>query len=74
MWYAYRAFVKLVAYFTVETGNTVRDTIIDISTGILAGKHKIEKAVILEVENETLEDREGRLYALGGELKRCEMK
>ena len=70
MWYAYKAFVRLIAYFTVETGNTVRDTIIDISMGIQSGKHKIEKVTILEVENETLEDREGRLYALGGELKK----
>ena len=68
MWFLYKGVVKAITYFTLETGNSVRNIIIDISRGLETGKYELGKVRILEVENETLEDKEGRIYGIGDEL------
>ena len=74
MQYTYKAFVRLMAYYTIETTKNTRDIILDIEYGLLSGKYKIGKATILEVANETLEDRKGKMYNIRGEIKKEEEK
>ena len=68
MQYTYKAFVRLIAYYAIETTKNARDVILDIEHGLRSGKYKIGKATILEVENETLEDRKGKMYDIKGEI------
>lgn len=68
MWFLYKAKIKMYTSMTVETGSSVRDTILDIGFGIKSGRYKLKNVRILEIEDEKLVDNEGRTYDIRGEI------